>query len=76
LSHYFIHDRYGRPGKCNDKGAVEGLVACGRALETNARSDSSVQSILKNGLDSKPRTRAAEEPAITHPNIRGADYFH
>ena len=26
LSHYFIHDRYGRPGKGNDKGAVEGLV--------------------------------------------------
>ena len=26
LSHYFIHDCYGRPGKGNDKGAVEGLV--------------------------------------------------
>lgn len=25
LSHYFIHDRYGRPGKGNDKGAVEVL---------------------------------------------------
>ena len=42
----------------------------------SARSYSSVHSILKNGLDSKPRTRAAEEPAITHNNIRGADYFH
>lgn len=30
LSHYFIHDRYGRPGKGNDKGAVEGLVGYGR----------------------------------------------
>ena len=50
----------------------------------SARSYSSVQSILKNGLESKSRTRAApsrqhafacacrviEEPAITHPNIR------
>jgi transposase len=25
LSHYVIRDRYGRPGKCNDKGKVEGL---------------------------------------------------
>lgn len=29
LSHYFIQDRYGRPGKGNDKGAVEGLVGYG-----------------------------------------------
>jgi len=26
LSHYVIDDRYGRPGKDNDKGKVEGLV--------------------------------------------------
>jgi hypothetical protein len=26
LSHYVSHDRYGRPGKGRDKGAVEGLV--------------------------------------------------
>ncbi|SNR35087.1 Transposase [Puniceibacterium sediminis] len=67
-------------------------AACHRALEINARSYSSVHSILKNGLESKPRTRATEEPAITHTNIRRtkgaptqskgppsagrADYFH
>jgi len=51
-------------------------AACSRALEINARSYSSLQSILKNGLENRPRTRATEEPAITHPNIRGADYFH
>jgi transposase len=51
-------------------------AACRRALEINARSYSSVQSILKNGLDSRPHTRATEQPAITHINIRGADYFH
>ncbi|QAX28728.1 hypothetical protein ETW24_04685 [Leisingera sp. NJS204] len=45
-------------------------AACKRALEINARSYSSVHSILKNGLERKPGTRAAEEPAITHPNIR------
>jgi len=30
LSHYVIHDRYGRPGKGNDKGAVEGVVGFAR----------------------------------------------
>ena len=30
LSHYLIHDRYGRPGKGNDKGNVEGLVGYSR----------------------------------------------
>ena len=30
LSHYVIRDRYGRPGKGNDKGKVEGLVGYGR----------------------------------------------
>ena len=30
LSHYLVRDRYGRPGKGNDKGAVEGLVGFSR----------------------------------------------
>lgn len=30
LSHYVIDDRYGRPGKGNDKGKVEGLVGFAR----------------------------------------------
>ena len=51
-------------------------AACERALTINARSYSSLHSILKNGLDRAPRTPATDEPAITHPNIRGADYFH
>ena len=29
-SHYLFHDRYGRPGKGNDKGSVEGLVGFAR----------------------------------------------
>jgi len=51
-------------------------AACERAVEINAHSYSSLHSILKNGLDRHARTRATDEPAITHPNIRGADYFH
>ena len=30
LSHYVIDDRYGRPGKGNDKGRIEGLVCYAR----------------------------------------------
>ena len=51
-------------------------AACERAVDINARSYSSLHSILKNGLDRQRRTRATDESAITHPNIRGADYFH
>ena len=51
-------------------------AACERAAAIHARSYSSLHSILKNGLDRQPRPRATDEPAITHPNIRGADYFH
>lgn len=51
-------------------------AACERALQINARSYSSLHSILKNGLDRAPRHRATDEPAITHANIRGATYFH
>ena len=29
-SHYVFEDRYGRPGKGNDKGKVEGMVGCAR----------------------------------------------
>jgi transposase len=51
-------------------------AACERALEINARSYSSVKSILKNNLDSRRRQRATDGPAISHNNIRGARYFH
>jgi len=51
-------------------------AACERALEIGARSYTSVNSILKNNLDRRRRDRAADGPAITHPNIRGAHYFH
>ena len=50
--------------------------ACARAAELNAYSYTSLNSILKNGLDRAPRHRTTDEPAITHTNIRGAEYFH
>lgn len=51
-------------------------AACARALEIGARSYTSVNSILKNNLDRKRPEPATDGPAISHPNIRGAGYFH
>ena len=51
-------------------------AACDRALTINAHSYTSLHSILKNGLDRQRRAPATDEPAITHPNIRGSQYFH
>lgn len=51
-------------------------AACERALEIGARSYTSVNSILKNRLDRQRPEPATDGPAITHPNIRGAHYFH
>jgi transposase len=51
-------------------------AACTRALEIGARSYTSVNSILKNNLDRRRPEPDTDGPAITHPNIRGANYFH
>ena len=51
-------------------------AACTRALEIGARSYTSVNSILRNNLDRRRPEDAADGPAITHLNIRGAGYFH
>lgn len=51
-------------------------AACLRALEINARSFKSVNSILKNNLHRKRSEPATDGPAISHQNIRGAGYFH
>jgi transposase len=51
-------------------------AACERALEIGARSYTSVNSILKNHLDRRRHEPATDGPAIVHPNIRGARYFH
>ena len=52
-------------------------AACVRALEINTLSYSSLNSILNNSLDRRNKHRTMDEgPAITHENIRGAQYFH
>jgi len=52
-------------------------AACQRAATLQASSYKSIESILKHNLDQQPLVPTApEEPLITHPNIRGANYYH
>jgi transposase len=51
-------------------------AACDRALKINARTLSSVNSILQNRLDGRPPVSPPEAPPITHANIRGPRFFH
>ena len=52
-------------------------AACTRGLEIGARSYGSINSILQNGLDRRPKPTAAEpELPLDHPNIRGPRYYH
>lgn len=52
-------------------------AACARALSVRAFSYRSVESILKNGLDSQPLPAPPPELADRqHQNLRGADYYH
>jgi len=63
-----------RPTKGYPASEFEG--AAEYALAIAAHSYSSLRSNLKNKRYRRAPGRLAEEPAITHPNIRGADYFH
>jgi len=63
-----------RLGKLYGEDRLE--AACARALAIGATSYRSVESILKQGLDrqelpEKPPPR----PALTHANVRGAEYY-
>ena len=51
-------------------------AACERALLIQARSYSSVVSILKNNLDRRPPPSAPDQPPLVHANIRGPGYYH
>jgi len=52
-------------------------AAATRALEIGARTYGSVKSILDNNLDRQTaHRRAADGPAILHPNIRGSRYYN
>lgn len=51
-------------------------AACTRALQINALSYRSIESILKSGLDRKPvENKENNSKPVQHSNIRGADYY-
>ena len=51
-------------------------AACKRALHIQSHSYKSVESILKHGLDQRPLPKPpSKQPAIEHPNLRGATYY-
>lgn len=60
--------------KMHGKSALE--EAADYALAIGATSYGSLKSILQNKRYRRPPERPADGPAITHPNIRGAGYFH
>jgi transposase len=55
-------------------------AACARALKLNAANYRSINSILKNGLDRQDTAANSSSVQsslpLTHPNVRGSDYFH
>jgi len=57
-------------------GAERLEAACDRALEINARTLTSVRSILHNRLDGRRPVQPPEAPPIPHANIRGPQFFH
>ena len=57
-------------------GAERLEAACERALAINARTMTSVKSILQNRLDGRRPDRPPEAPPIAHANIRGPQFFH
>jgi transposase len=65
-----------RLGKSYGEARLE--AACQRALKLQACSFKSLQSILKTGLDRQALAQTEDPVAdpITHPNIRGAGYYH
>jgi transposase len=50
-------------------------AACRRAHAMGATSYRSVCSILEHGLDQEPGGDTVTPPALTHANVRGADYY-
>ncbi len=63
-----------RLGKAYGEQRLE--AACDRALQINALSFRSIESILKNGLDQKALAKKEDDRTpIQHSNIRGAHYY-
>lgn len=51
-------------------------AACDRAFRIHAVTWRSIDSILKNNLDRKPRVAAQATLPLDHANLRGPEYYH
>ena len=51
-------------------------AACDRAFRIHAVTWRSIDSILKNNLDRKPRTAVQASLPLDHANVRGPEYYH
>ena len=63
VSHYLFHDRFGRPGKGNDKGKVEGLVKFSRANFMVPIPEAASFEELNARLEQRCRARQGERAA-------------
>jgi transposase len=70
LSHYLFADRFGRPGKGNDKGKVEGLVKYARANFLTPIPEAESYEALNVMLTARCRARQGEH-AGRHPTTIG-----
>jgi hypothetical protein len=62
--------------RLGEKHGTERLeAACRRALAIDGISYTSVQSILKHGLEGEPLPEAGHGEPIDHANVRGAGYY-
>lgn len=71
-----IRSSLGILGLARTYGEARLEAACYRALVINARTMTSVKSILQNRLEDRPLEVPADSPPIEHDNIRGAKYFN
>ena len=72
VSHYLFQDRFGRPGKGNDKGEVENLVKNGRRMFLTPVPEAASYEELNARLEADCRTRQAAAPAATRrPSASG-----
>jgi transposase len=82
VSHYLFQERFGRPGKGNDKGKVEALVKYSRANfltpVPHAASFEALNATLEDRCRARQAERAGDYPYLPAANVKttsAADYM-
>src|SRR4051794_4653741 len=71
VSHYLFRDRFGRPGKGNDKGKVEGLVKYARSNFMTPAPQAASFEALNADLERRCRARQEEPAGMPRRSARG-----